>query len=574
MNQQVSLPALGGLLSLDLSMLSQSQSGGAAATDLVTGFGALLNQMVAEGQLPATLVNGEMLPQGGAGLPLSELPQPELLQQQLEQLALLLEQQGAKGADELAGLAAEISRLLQQTTAPALDQAADAVPSLPELPDVAGQPAAAVLRDDLVTPAAGALRDAAARPDSEAQLPGTPEVPAPVVVAEPEVLTPIMGSEQPEGSSERPNVLLTAESQTSVPPEGDDQQVLNNAAQSGADTAPEVVPQSPLPGNAQAVADDAEAEPPITRERPSQAPLHASEQAVAALTTKANEQAALHSAVLAAGREAAAQPQVSAQASELVKGQVRESGVTQIVGEQVVTGRQEGDANSRVSANTVSSDLPVLPTLGKKLELNLENSQALLRSVAAMKQAADTATSQQRTEAGSVVAVDTYTSAGLGQPTQTQKTLTESHTLMMPNQMRMNTPAWQNALGERAMLLVANGARTAEIRLDPPELGALQIRVQMNQDQVSLSFSSPHAHVRDAVEQSLPRLREMFAEQGLALQDSSVSDQSSGESRGEAAQQLAEQSYAGADSGSQDGDELADVPLQAARNVSLVDYYA
>ncbi len=161
----------------------------------------------------------------------------------------------------------------------------------------------------------------------------------------------------------------------------------------------------------------------------------------------------------------------------------------------------------------------------------------------------------------------------LQQPVQAQRAAAEGSMFMMPNQVRLNTPAWNNALGERAVMIAAQNTRVAQIQLDPPELGSLNIRVQVNQDQISLNFTSPHAHVRDAVEQSLPRLREMFAEQGLALQDSSVSDQ--GGDRGH--QEGLADNEGGADAQYVGNDQVEDGDSQvgeSARSMSLVDYYA
>ncbi|UTW10030.1 flagellar hook-length control protein FliK [Marinobacterium rhizophilum] len=86
--------------------------------------------------------------------------------------------------------------------------------------------------------------------------------------------------------------------------------------------------------------------------------------------------------------------------------------------------------------------------------------------------------------------------------------------------------AWGQAISDRVLLMTAGNLQVAEIRLDPPELGTLHVRLQLNQDQASLSFTSPHAQVRDALEQQMPRLREMLAEQGLNLENSSVADDS------------------------------------------------
>lgn len=139
-------------------------------------------------------------------------------------------------------------------------------------------------------------------------------------------------------------------------------------------------------------------------------------------------------------------------------------------------------------------------------------------------------------------------------------------------QQQLAEPRWGQQLGERAIMMAQQGPRTAYLQLDPPELGAMQIRVHLhNQDQVSVSFSSPNPLVREALEQQLPRLREMFAEQGLNLQDTSVS----GEPRGQTGEQRERgEGYGrGGYAGSAEGDSF-EQPLVPARAIGLVDYYA
>ncbi len=89
-------------------------------------------------------------------------------------------------------------------------------------------------------------------------------------------------------------------------------------------------------------------------------------------------------------------------------------------------------------------------------------------------------------------------------------------------------PQWSQAVGERVLWLAAQNLTSAELRLDPPDLGPMQVRVSMNNDQVNVSFSSQQVAVREALDQGAQRLREMFNEQGLKLGDLNVSDQSEG----------------------------------------------
>lgn len=88
------------------------------------------------------------------------------------------------------------------------------------------------------------------------------------------------------------------------------------------------------------------------------------------------------------------------------------------------------------------------------------------------------------------------------------------------------------ALAERIQTMMAGDIKQAFIRLDPPELGSLELRVQVHQDQTQVQIVTHSAQVREALEQHSARLREALAEQGLNLSNLDVSDQQSGEQRG------------------------------------------
>ena len=96
---------------------------------------------------------------------------------------------------------------------------------------------------------------------------------------------------------------------------------------------------------------------------------------------------------------------------------------------------------------------------------------------------------------------------------------------------RVETPVgqaqWGQAVGERLMFMVNNKVQAASIILNPPELGPIEVKVNLNHDQASVHFVSNHAAVREAIEEAFPRLKEMFAQSGLQLADANVSQQSS-----------------------------------------------
>ena len=89
----------------------------------------------------------------------------------------------------------------------------------------------------------------------------------------------------------------------------------------------------------------------------------------------------------------------------------------------------------------------------------------------------------------------------------------------------VQTPQWGQQLGDRVQWMVGQNLQQASIHLNPPELGSLDVHIQLHGDQTNVNFSSPHAVVRHALDAAIPRLREMMHETGLTLGDVNVSGQ-------------------------------------------------
>lgn len=93
-------------------------------------------------------------------------------------------------------------------------------------------------------------------------------------------------------------------------------------------------------------------------------------------------------------------------------------------------------------------------------------------------------------------------------------------------QVPVGKPEWGQAVSDKVMWMASQNIKSAEIQLDPPELGSLQVKIQIHGDQATVSFSTPHASVRELLDQNANRLREMFESENLDLVDVGVSDQS------------------------------------------------
>jgi len=87
----------------------------------------------------------------------------------------------------------------------------------------------------------------------------------------------------------------------------------------------------------------------------------------------------------------------------------------------------------------------------------------------------------------------------------------------------VGTAAWPQALGEKLVWMATGAQQTASLTLNPPNLGPLQIVVQVTNDQATASFFSAQPEVRHALEAAFPRLREMMSDAGIQLGQASVS---------------------------------------------------
>jgi flagellar hook-length control protein FliK len=138
----------------------------------------------------------------------------------------------------------------------------------------------------------------------------------------------------------------------------------------------------------------------------------------------------------------------------------------------------------------------------------------------------------------------------------------------------VSEPAWGDRMGQRVVMLAANQLKTAEIRLTPAELGPVRVKVSIEDGAANVTFQAAHAVTREALEQALPRLREMLAENGLTLGQADVGDQGVAQGNGDSDSDSAAAGLATDDTGGH-GDETDLVERQRTlASDSLVDTFA
>ncbi len=137
----------------------------------------------------------------------------------------------------------------------------------------------------------------------------------------------------------------------------------------------------------------------------------------------------------------------------------------------------------------------------------------------------DSATMQSSTQPVASAALDSLVQSGIAPIAASQSGAAKAA------QAVINTPvtdqAWGNEFNQKITWMATQHEQTAELHLNPPNLGPLDVVLKVSGDQATALFTSPHAAVRDAVQQALPQLRDMLAGNGITLGNALVSDQSS-----------------------------------------------
>ncbi len=95
----------------------------------------------------------------------------------------------------------------------------------------------------------------------------------------------------------------------------------------------------------------------------------------------------------------------------------------------------------------------------------------------------------------------------------------------------LHAPQWQDAFGQQVLWVARNEQQLASLTLNPPELGPVRVTLSIADGQASASFVSLQPEVRQAIQEAVPRLKELFADAGLSLQQASVGSGDAGTDR-------------------------------------------
>lgn len=228
---------------------------------------------------------------------------------------------------------------------------------------------------------------------------------------------------------------------------------------------------------------------------------------------------------------------------------------------------QQVAAAANSAASSVASEQVML-----KAAMGAKAAASLLSASSNSNSAGEPATAGESSFANQLAQAAGIQQTATGQPRADQAQASAQLPLQLNREMA------SDQMAERVQMMMSKNLKNIDIRLDPPELGRMQIRMNMNGDGATVHFTVANQQARDVLEQSMPRLREMLAQQGVQLGDTSVQQQSSGQQQNRYAAN--EQSHSGQGNSGPSG--LGEENLEADINLDLnvttkrdgISYYA
>ena len=168
----------------------------------------------------------------------------------------------------------------------------------------------------------------------------------------------------------------------------------------------------------------------------------------------------------------------------------------------------------------------------------------------------------------SPVALNTPMSQGVGSELQSGLKVTSTNMVMTSS---LGEPSWDSEFVGRVNMVVKGGMQEARIQLSPPEMGRLEIKVTTEGDTAKVMFSVDNVAARDAIEQAIPRLRELLGQGGLQLSHTGVSDYSEPQQgRGDVPEEFVDGNSRLPD---EESESVATWQLDISSSSSTVDYY-
>jgi flagellar hook-length control protein FliK len=198
-----------------------------------------------------------------------------------------------------------------------------------------------------------------------------------------------------------------------------------------------------------------------------------------------------------------------------------------------------------------------------------DNVQTFAAGLAAINHASIPATTTTATDNGSQVSPDL---SALSSLTAAASAIPASATSGATHNLAMNqavgSQGFAKELGQQITWLSGQEVKQAQIRLNPQDLGPLDVKISVEHGRVDVSFMTQHPATTVAVQQGLDQLNQMLGGQGLSLGHTTVGQHAQQQFAGQQGQQAQTFGHA--------GDDATDTPIASVARaaVGLVDAFA
>lgn len=108
---------------------------------------------------------------------------------------------------------------------------------------------------------------------------------------------------------------------------------------------------------------------------------------------------------------------------------------------------------------------------------------------------------------------------------QTQKSITAINT----ETIAIYRKDFANAVKDKVMVMINQKIQQVEIQLDPPEMGNIHVKVNLQNEQAAVQFVVQNQQAKDALEQNMNKLREMLAQSGVDVGDANIEQRQASE---------------------------------------------
>jgi len=193
----------------------------------------------------------------------------------------------------------------------------------------------------------------------------------------------------------------------------------------------------------------------------------------------------------------------------------------QLANEQVKTGDIEAkEANAKAVENNealtnIVRDMPL------EAKNNLPNENFVEKPTSTV---SSTSTSSITSAVQQQIIMDSALQNNAADPIKLQKELTPLQT----ETIAIYRKDFANAVKEKVMIMINQKLQQVDIQLDPPELGNVSVRVNLQGEQAAVNFVVQNQQAKDALEQNLAKLKDMLSESGVDVGDANVEQQQQG----------------------------------------------